>query len=495
MSLFFGLFLYTSGNQNIIKTFTVGSTFNALSDLYLNSVLVHEVGTGYVVINIHNRAGSLVASKSTYVVGYSGGALKSVIIPLGFSIPKDSGYIMDASGSTVFGMYMVSPSSYPYIIPNIIKLTGNTLSTKEVYYFYNWNVSTHQSCPSKRVAVKADIEGIKADYFSRPNCNSKSVSFDDISTYGVGKFSSRKWDFGDGTSDTSVSPFHVYPAATLYQAKLIINSKSGCKDSVIYPLSFYPAPKPNFSFTDECIKNANTFVDSTKGLSSRLWRLGDGATDTSKYQSHIYSKPGVYNVSLLGTITNGCSDSTTKSAKVFGYPSAKFTSTILSGGSYKFTPDVSGYSVYKWNFGDGIGKSNLQNPTYKFPTSGSYTVKLFVDSAGNGCTDSDSTTIVVTSIHSESNNFNFSIYPNPFSESTNIHYSLTQKKHIKIYITDVLGRTICTLADANQNAGEYNIDVLRFENVGHLNMNQGGVYFVHFNVGDECIVTRIVMVK
>lgn len=41
---------------------------------------------------------------------------------------------------------------------------------------------------------------------------------------------------------------------------------------------------------------------------------------------------------------------------------------------------------WSWDFGDGIGTSNLQNPTYTYAVAGNYTVTLIVQSA-IGCTD------------------------------------------------------------------------------------------------------------
>jgi PKD repeat protein len=53
--------------------------------------------------------------------------------------------------------------------------------------------------------------------------------------------------------------------------------------------------------------------------------------------------------------------------------------TGLVGQSISFSASASGGSqpyTYSWNFGDGVGTSNLQSPTYSYSSPGSYTVIL-----------------------------------------------------------------------------------------------------------------------
>lgn len=49
-------------------------------------------------------------------------------------------------------------------------------------------------------------------------------------------------------------------------------------------------------------------------------------------------------------------------------------------------------------------------------------------------------------------------FPNPFNPSTKIRFSLAEKTHAKIIISDILGRVITTLVDDNLTTGTYNID-------------------------------------
>ncbi|NOQ70517.1 MAG: T9SS type A sorting domain-containing protein [Crocinitomix sp.] len=76
--------------------------------------------------------------------------------------------------------------------------------------------------------------------------------------------------------------------------------------------------------------------------------------------------------------------------------------------------------------------------------------------------------------------------PNPFFESTTIAYELSKNEDIQITITDLSGKTIQTINLANQTAGKHELQ---------LNASEfaEGVYFYTFNVGDESITKRMVV--
>lgn len=48
------------------------------------------------------------------------------------------------------------------------------------------------------------------------------------------------------------------------------------------------------------------------------------------------------------------------------------------------TPNSTGYT-FNWNFGDGIGTANTQNPSYTYPNAGVYTVTLNITDPVNNC--------------------------------------------------------------------------------------------------------------
>ncbi|OJV54815.1 MAG: hypothetical protein BGO31_15820 [Bacteroidetes bacterium 43-16] len=107
-------------------------------------------------------------------------------------------------------------------------------------------------------------------------------------------------------------------------------------------------------------------------------------------------------------------------------------------------------TTYAWNFGSGGGTSNMQSPTYAYPTLGTaqnYTVRLIVS---NEC-GQDTVTKIITVPGStglkdlDVNNDNFKLYPNPtaqyFKLENNTPYKLKQ-----LSIINVLGQTIRSIS-------------------------------------------------
>lgn len=75
-------------------------------------------------------------------------------------------------------------------------------------------------------------------------------------------------------------------------------------------------------------------------------------------------------------------------------PTADFTMTATGCGAFNFSKNCqTTNSTFLWNFGDG-GTSTLQNPSYTYTTSGTYTISLDVTDA-LGCTKTTSQTVTV----------------------------------------------------------------------------------------------------
>ena len=86
------------------------------------------------------------------------------------------------------------------------------------------------------------------------------------------------------------------------------------------------------------------------------------------------------------------------------------------------------------------------------------------------------------------NNFNASVFPNPCDDVAFLQYNLSATAKVKITITDVLGKTISTLADENETASMY----LKTINVKELHLNKG-IYFVNIQSGANKEVRKLVV--
>ena len=203
------------------------------------------------------------------------------------------------------------------------------------------------------------------------------------------------WDFGDGTTATINNPTKVYTTAGNYNVKLV-NNYGTCSDSVIKQITVLPLPTPNFTAPDviDCkVPFTVNFSDQSTGATGWSWNFGDGGTSTLQNPSHTYTTLGTFNVTLITTGANGCSDSISKNQFVKIQAPVVSINNLPKEGCVPYTifptPNVTavdGVASYLWNFGDGT-TSTMQNPSHTYPLQGTYTVKLFI-TTNDGCTDS-----------------------------------------------------------------------------------------------------------
>ena len=255
--------------------------------------------------------------------------------------------------------------------------------------------------------------------------------------------------------------------------------------------------KPKASFTDVigCPGASSSFdgSGSTAGsgtISSYAWNFGNGNKASTDTASTVFSK-GTYTVSLKVTNINGCSDSTTKTITV-ATPNSAFTYSIDSTTrTVSFTAKDNTSTGYAWTYGD-LGTGSGSSSSHQYSADGKYYVTLQVTNGGCSSTTKDSVLIIHTGLTSDvAGNFNLNIYPNPFKEYTSIAYTLDKAASVKVEVSDVLGRSVATLVNTAQSAGDYTVKF----NATEYNGTNAGIYIVRMTIGDRIITKQITLVK
>jgi hypothetical protein len=86
-----------------------------------------------------------------------------------------------------------------------------------------------------------------------------------------------------------------------------------------------------------------------------------------------------------------------------------------------------------------------------------------------------------------------SVFPNPFVENTQIHFSLKKANDIRLFISDVSGKIIKVLQQGKLNAGDYNISWdANDENVHKLSK---GSYYVCLQTSKNNTVKKLLYIK
>ncbi|MES2617535.1 MAG: PKD domain-containing protein, partial [Bacteroidota bacterium] len=127
-----------------------------------------------------------------------------------------------------------------------------------------------------------------------------------------------KWYFSEGFNISNSNPAGVRTYATPgnYKVMLIYEYKNLCIDTMVQSLTIYPHPKAAFSVispsmcTLDSIKFKATSQSAYKPLYNQ-WVWGDSTANKNSFDSfakHPYAKFGSYNVKLISTSPQGCTD-------------------------------------------------------------------------------------------------------------------------------------------------------------------------------------------
>ncbi len=236
-------------------------------------------------------------------------------------------------------------------------------------------------------------------------CEGESVTFNNLSGGGANSYF---WNFGDGTGwiASGGGPVsHTYNFAgnyTIQIAAFIAGGTASCTDTASIPLVVLPSPIANFNFNNNngCDSLTVTFTDfSSFNTIAWNWDFDNGNFSTLQNPpSQFYSSPGNYNVELVATSINGCTDTSVQIINVYQSPVPGFFPTSVCQNEIASFTDTSSSSFgdpiisWNWDFGDG-NSSTQQNPSHVYIISGPVNVILNVSTAF--CSASDTITVTI----------------------------------------------------------------------------------------------------
>lgn len=127
------------------------------------------------------------------------------------------------------------------------------------------------------------------------------------------------------------------------------------------------------------------------------WDFGDGSVSSSESPDHVYAVSGTYDVKLITSSSNGCSDSVTKTVTIHPTPKVIFSpasKNVCVGEEIAFVDSTSPAGVvYNWDFGDGTTSTDIAGK-HTYQQAGTYDVWLKVFTR-KGCFDSASASVTV----------------------------------------------------------------------------------------------------
>src|SRR5215472_5449133 len=205
------------------------------------------------------------------------------------------------------------------------------------------------------------------------------------------------WTFGDLSSLASGSLVtHAFTSLGTFGITLNVTDSTGAfawAKQIITVTKYYAAWTPSFTSTPATLfAGAQAFFDASGSadpngpLVSYSWNMGDGTLDNGIGVLHIYSAPGVYEVTLAASDNTGIIQE--KQLAVWIHPSLTLivAANATQGSAplfITFSANATGgqqpYS-YSWDFGDGL-TSNRPSPLHNYTIARAYRVQLTVTDA------------------------------------------------------------------------------------------------------------------
>lgn len=288
----------------------------------------------------------------------------------------------------------------------------------------------------------------------------------------------------------------VAPKITTTYYLAVSNDTTGCTATDSATVTINPAPSIA-SYGDNvitCVHASYTLsIPSATGYNYSWTSKKLGGTISTFGKSSInmrWDTAGVDTVWITAANSSGCKDSARFIVTIDNLPDANWA-VSTSGIAYKFKANDSLQAHYSWKFGDGAVDSGY-SVSHTYPKNTTYRVTLTVRNTG-GCTASYDSLINVTVSGLEEQiglSNGIKIYPNPFSNLTNISYHLDKASQVTIEVQDLEGRKVAELVNGLQPAGN---QACQF-NAGKFNCVPG-VYLVKMIIADQVTIQRIIRVN
>ena len=308
-------------------------------------------------------------------------------------------------------------------------------------------------------SCQVDLQAILPNQVDLPNftsyCDGLTVDFVNNSFGGT----NYAWDFGVSGTNTDISssfePSFTYPSPGQYEVMLIVNPGWPCTDTTYMDIIINNELDILFTSNDSmCIFNNNfDFIGPTNTLPGTTynWDFGPNANQVNATTQNVnnisFSSTGFIPITLNAEYGT-CSASYTDSVYIFPEPISEIIipqNIECEGLSINFSNNSQESTVYSWDFGvsgTNADTSNLENPTFTFPASGTYNISL-ISGSSISCSDTAVETIILNeelmvSFSSEdslcftNNSFNFdgtvsgpshTIYTWDFGTNSNVNSS------------------------------------------------------------------------
>ncbi len=205
-------------------------------------------------------------------------------------------------------------------------------------------------------------------------------------------------------------------ADSVITIKLVVEAGTGCKDSTEQTVTIFPEPIADFSMAaNRCPWDTIFVTNNSVGKAGATYRWTTSSPtawisdSTATHPQIVFGNnqsgsDSTYQVTLIITSVDGCTDTVTRSITIYTRPIADFTLPAAACAPVSVNPidNSTGSSLsYTWSSTPAVNITGdtTANPVFDFPLSTNdsvvYTIKLVVVDMVKGCIDSISKTYTV----------------------------------------------------------------------------------------------------
>jgi DNA-binding beta-propeller fold protein YncE/PKD repeat protein len=268
---------------------------------------------------------------------------------------------------------------------------------------------TASAVASLTVASPLDLAAVIGSLPSHEADLGLAVTMSATAGGGTGGYSF-SWAFGDGAVATGPSTSHAYERTGEFVVAATVTDHGGGTAVNETVVTVEPDPtvavaSSSGTATDVGLPVAlSATVSGGVGAGTGTWTFGDGTTSPVPSTSHVWSRPGDYQVNFSYQDALGWSAESSLTLAVHSPLSGTVsavpaTKNPIVGTAFTFTADLEngtpGYAV-TWSFGDGSWATGT-SVTHAYATPGNYSVSVIATDAAGAVLDEQITGLVVGS--------------------------------------------------------------------------------------------------
>jgi uncharacterized delta-60 repeat protein len=271
------------------------------------------------------------------------------------------------------------------------------------------------------------------------------------------------------TTETS----QVIAVTTSNTYSVTVTNGDGCTDTDDKVVTVLPPPSVDLGNDTSICANTSLTLDAENAGYQFNWSTG------ATTQTIDVNTDGDYAV----TVTDGasCEDADTITITTLSVPVVNLgNDTSIADGEYVILDAGNPGASYAWSTSE-TSKAILVD------TTGIYSVTV---TDGNACQGSDTIEVtVMVTIDGIIDEKALSINPNPFSDVTEINYTLSNDATVTISVITENGTLVTNLLDEKQQAGNYSL------NINSGDIGQSGLYLLQIKANNKLILKKIVLTK